>query len=836
MSGGNESKKRHFILEHLAKTESFKKPQPSIPKIKLPERDRWRHGGDLLRQVHNLESDMATARQAQIAAGLEGGFGLSIEFESFPDVEMAFASLARDRSRIELLNVRQENGRTWATVFVPDGKLSHFEKLILAYLEERRDKAGKPRDNRRLVESIQAIRTATLKALWTDDPSVFPSTDEDPFWWEVWLPVGENREATVSTFRRLAEAQGFKLASGELGFPERTVLLAFGSARMMKHSMMTLNSIAELRRAKDTAEFFDSLPPAEQAQWVDELRSRATFSGPEEPVPYVCLLDTGVNRGHPLIAPALVPEDLHSVDPAWGTDDTDGHGTSMAGLALIGNLADTLESREPVVIGHRLESVKLLPQDGANTGDARLHGYLTVEAVSRSEVTAPLRPRVFGMAVTASDYRDRGEPSAWSAALDRLAADSDGDGETTRLLLVAAGNIIDNDAWADYPASNSLEGIHDPGQAWNALTIGAFTDLQTITDSDADNYRPIAPLGGLSPFSTTSSTWKPEWPMKPDVVFEGGNAARDILGPCWMPSLSLLTTHHNTSERLFTTANATSAATALASRMAARLMAAYRELWPESIRALIVHSARWTPAMETMFLVNSIRPKKSAAEQLVRHCGYGVPDLDRALWSVSNSLTMVIQEQLHPFQREGTGQPKFRDMHLYQLPWPLEELEKLGDAQVEMRVTLSYFIEPNPSKRGFRSRYSYESHGLRFDVKRAAESLLDFRARINAAARDEEEGTHRSQGDGSEWTIGIKKRHKGSLHSDIWKGSAADLASRGVLAIYPAVGWWKDRTRLQRYNKAARYALVVSIHAPEVDADLYTEVANQITTQVMVEA
>jgi hypothetical protein len=264
-------------------------------------------------------------------------------------------------------------------------------------------------------------------------------------------------------------------------------------------------------------------------------------------------------------------------------------------------------------------------------------------------------------------------------------------------------------------------------------------------------------------------------------------------------------------------------------------MAAYPELWPESIRALIVHSARWTPAMERMFLPPSSKPKKSDFENLVRHCGYGVPDLDRALWSVSNSLTMVIQEQLHPFQREGTNQPKFRDMHLYRLPWPLEELERLGQTIVEMRVTLSYFIEPNPSERGFRSRYSYKSHGLCFDVKRAAESLDDFRARINAAARDEEEGTRSSQNDGVEWAIGIAKRHKGSLHADIWSGTAADLASRGVLAVYPAIGWWKDRTRLERYNKAARYALVVSIHAPEVEVDLYAEVANQITAQVMVE-
>ena len=124
-----------------------------------------------------------------------------------------------------------------------------------------------------------------------------------------------------------------------------------------------------------------------------------------------------------------------------------------------------------------------------------------------------------------------------------LAADADEDGVTPRLLVVSAGNINNPNAWAEYPNSNSTESIHDPAQAWNALTVGAYTNLDRITEPDANDYQPIAPAGGLSPFSTTSSTWQPQWPMKPDVVFEGGNAAKDGLGAVWLPSLSLLTTH-----------------------------------------------------------------------------------------------------------------------------------------------------------------------------------------------------------------------------------------------------------------------------------------------------
>lgn len=810
-------------------------PQPP-PRGKslVPDRDQRRHGGVLLAQIELLKPQMATSREAQEDAGLDGGFGLQVEFESFPDIELAFENLARERSGIELLNVRHEKQRTCATVFVPDGKLKHFEGQLRDYLEEKRDRKGHARDHKRLFNAIQQIRAASLKALWTDDIQVFPTSDDETFWWEVWLPIRGDRVLCVNTFRTLALAQSLRVAPGALEFPERTVLLVYGSTGQMKRSIMTLNSIAELRRAKDTAEFFDSMSLEEQPTWIDELLDRTRFAGPNTAVPHICLLDTGVNNEHRLIAPALDHRDLHTVESAWGTDDTEGHGTAMAGLALAGDLTHAFSSDQLVEIGHRLESVKLLREVGDNAGDSRHHGYLTTEAVARPEITAPHRRRVFCMAVTAKDNRDRGRPSAWSAAVDRLAADVDGQGAAPRLLVVSAGNVIDPNAWIHYPYSNGTDCIHDPGQAWNALTVGAYTDRIHITEPDTGDYQPIAPPGGLSPFSTTSSTWQPHWPLKPDVVFEGGNAAHDALGAVWMSSLSLLTTHHKPNQRLFTTMNATSAAAALAARMAAQLTAEYPKLWPESIRALIVHSAEWTDAMRTQFMPEGRQPLKTHYENLVRYCGFGVPDLDRALWSVSNSLTMVGEETLYPFMREGRNQPKLRDMNLHRLPWPLAELEALGETQVEMRVTLSYFIEPNPSERGFRSRYRYESHGLRFDVKRASESEGDFRARINAAARDEEEGTSIG-GDDPGWTIGKKKRHKGSLHCDIWRGNAADLASRGVLAVYPALGWWKTRPGLERYDKAARYALIVSIRAPKVEIDLYNAVANRIAAPVTVE-
>lgn len=827
------SNRPHFIFQNSAQAESFTSPPTVGGGNQIPDRDRNTHGGALLSKIQQLIPVLVEAAAQQRQAGFDDGIGLQIEFESFPNVELAFESLARERSGIELRNVRQDGNKTFATVFVPDGKLDFFERLVTAYLNEEKDKKSGPAHSK-LLNAISEIRTATLQALWTDSPDSMPTADDEHLWWEVWLPARGDRQRVVNHFKEIATGLNFRVALGELYFPERTVLLVYGSVDQMKRSVMTLNTIAELRRAKETAEFFDGLPPEEQPQWVDELNKRLTMPAEDAEVPYVCLFDTGVNNGHPLLQHALANVDKHSVEPAWGVDDAEGHGTEMAGLALLGNLTDALSAHTHIDVAHRLESVKLIPHDGANGGDAQLHGYLTTEAVARPMVTSPQRKRVFSMAITARDNRDRGRPSAWSATIDRLSYDTDQQGEAPKLFVVSSGNINDPNAWIEYPNSNSSDGIHDPAQAWNALTVGAMTNLARITESNAQHYSAIAEVGGLSPFSTTSQTWQAHWPLKPDVVFEGGNVAQDGLGAAWMTSLSLLTTHANPNERLFTSSNATSAASALCARMAAQLMARYPDLWPESIRGLIVHSAEWTEAMKRMFLPARGEPTKAQTTQLVRHCGFGEPNLDRAMWSADNSLTMICEDYLHPFKRETGKEPQLRDMNLHRLAWPLDELEALGETPVEMRVTLSYFIEPNPSARGVTSRYRYESHGLRFDVKRPIESETDFRARINAAARDDEEHINRNDSD-PKWVIGKKNRHKGSLHVDIWKGSAAELASRGAVAVYPSLGWWKTRSVLDRYNQRVRYSLVVSIKAPSVDVDLYTAIANRIGVTVVIE-
>jgi hypothetical protein len=169
-------------------------------------------------------------------------------------------------------------------------------------------------------------------------------------------------------------------------------------------------------------------------------------------------------------------------------------------------------------------------------------------------------------------------------------------------------------------------------------------------------------------------------------------------------------------------------------------------------------------------------------------------------------------------------------MSIYPLPWPVQQLTDLGTEETEMKVTLSYFIDPNPAESARNRRGRYASHGLRFAVKLPDESIDDFRKRINKAARSEGESSQGVPDAG--WLLGPQLRDRGSLHSDIWRGPASDLARRGVIAVYPVGGWWKERLALERFNSSARFALVVTISTPTIETNLYTAITNQIVIPV----
>jgi hypothetical protein len=709
-----------------------------------------------------------------------------------------------------------------ATVFAtPDG-LSKLRKKISDFESKdwvKPDKPPKPR-NANLAQSIDAIVESALKALWRSPIGKFPDDGEEHAW-EIWINKPE-----AEAFLAGAPAHGVTLSADRLEFPDDIVVIGIAKQTALASAIRKLGSVRALAAPNVTAEFFDGMEPEEQDAWTNELQGLLTFAG-DDPS-YVTILDQGVSRAHPLILPALKAEDRHAADPAWGVEDPSGHGTGLAGLALFGDLSRTLTTQLPVEVRHRLESSKIIPDAGHNPH--HLLGAITRAGINACEISGERR-RAFALATTTEDDTPHdGAPTSWSSELDQLAAGVSGAKRSPRLLVVSAGNTVQsmfgNDpdylATCDH-ADNELEA---PAQAWNAVAVGAYTEKVTLTGGVG---HPLAPFGDLSPRSRTAS-WSSHWPIKPDVVMEGGNWIVDGMPPPLdHTDLSLLTTSHSYPLRSFTTSGDTSAATALAAGAIADLWTDYPALWPESVRALFVSSARWTTQMRSHLPAN---PDKGDYEKLFRRCGFGVPDMARARRSASNALTLVVQDTLIPYARgkKKSDDHRHNEMKLFTLPWPVEALRALGATPVTLRVALSTFIEPNPSEPARGDKFRYASHNLRFKLNWADENAAQFAARINKIAEQPDEPAVDGQ-DG--WVFGRNRRDVGSIQIDELKALAAsDLARRNLIAVHPVSGWWKFDRATDPSTRVARFCLIVEIDASETAADLYAEVRTAVEALV----
>lgn len=338
--GDAKDTRPHIFLGATGKAEQYTATTGGGGGAEIPARNRQQHGAALRQQLDTIAAFQSEISEESKGYELESRVGIQVAFESFPGVELMIESLADARQQIELMNVHQTENQTLATVFVPEGKLTVFEEKLQAYLEEKKDINGKPRDNRKLIDSIQSFRLAAVEAMWTDDANQWPSNPDEIIWWEVWLPVRDDRNAVLNDFTMLAQGAGIDVSPFKLEFPERTIAQVKGTRNQLAQSGLLLNTISELRRAKETALFFHDLPTEQQADWSSELLSRLQVF--DENTPYICILDTGVNSGHPLLQPFIRVVDQHVVEPEWDSADDDGHGTGMAGLAVWGDLVEPL--------------------------------------------------------------------------------------------------------------------------------------------------------------------------------------------------------------------------------------------------------------------------------------------------------------------------------------------------------------------------------------------------------------------------------------------------------------------------------------------------------------
>ena len=566
--------KGNIFLSDTAETMPFAS-RPGIGSVSYPSRDRCSHANFVRGKLQGaFEAD----KEQKSAAAFRHKEGVYLEFLGSPEHHLAIQSLENRRQGIRLLNVRKEKtgeepDRMTATVYIPAGKESYFLNKVEQYATESTSK-GKPRNND-LIRSIDDIKLAVLRSFWIGGIDNIPSSS--PVWCEVWLcDVDGTKDSTLLSkaeegFLNVCDELGIRYSEGRISFPERLVKLIHADRESLDKLLVSCPDIAEIRRAQQPASFFVNLASCEQKEWIDDLLSRTRFLNSDVAV---CILDTGLAFSHPLIKKAVDEDHVQSLEDSWGTGDTCGHGTAMAGIALYGDLKEALEGASNVFVPQRLESVKILPPRGENPYE--LYGDLTQQAVYLSEISNPEAARVFCLAVTSSEYNTPdGAPTSWSGAIDSVTSAADKEG-TKRLFFISAGNVELKEFFkSPYPESSLSHGVESPGQSWNALTVGAYAKDISIADSDHDGFFPLAGPGQLSPYSSTSRSWDYKWPIKPEILLDGGNVAASDYDYTNCDDLSILTTKHAFLLNYFTTISGTSPATAQAAWMGARLMAEY---------------------------------------------------------------------------------------------------------------------------------------------------------------------------------------------------------------------------------------------------------------------
>lgn len=768
--------------------------------------NRKEHADKLRQELEEIESEHPKT-----------GF-FTIKFSSRPNMELLCEDLDKQGFKMELLSIKENDGIVIANVRIDAAKT--FEKLYKKLEEYKEKDTQTPLP---YIASIENISEICVKDLFTDDENLFPSNFTNYIWWEIWIT--NKVEESSEKFQQIARENNIIFNNKSIVFEDRTVFLVKASVITLENFIKKCSFIAEIRVAKKLHQSILDYSPNDQEGFAASVQSKIQDCTTDNNTRIV-ILDGNIIKRHPLISPFIARN--QQALASFSLENSEEHATEIASLTLLGDIQEAIK-KDNVCVYHKVEGVQIY--DNINN-DKDLYGKITEEAVQK---TQDITNSAYVMPVTEEDSEHyKGKPSSWSASIDNIIF------QNQKLFSISVGNIKEIYAESDYKNIQIKSCIESPAQSWNALSIGSYTDYCNSDLCKNEGAVPYTLLSkDISPYSRTSCLFSSAWPIKPEVLFEGGNkAVHNDHNVYQHAALEPVACSGDFSEQIFTNINATSASTGLAGNFIGELISQYPSFWPETIRGLIVHSAEWSETMKDKLPPNY---KKSDINKLSHIFGYGIPNLKKAKYSASSALTIIAEKD--NFQvfvpKNGSLSPKEKEKSssilFIKLPWPKELLEnELGQRKIKLTITLSYFIQPNPSERGYTSKYAYQSYNLRFDLQRPTETLEQFRSRINKLITTEETGGTTTS-DSYNWLFGANSRTHGSIHKDILEISGTDLSAAEYLAIYSVSGWWKSRKTKLANDTFARFSLIVSIDAGDIDVNLYNEVQNLITVPIILE-
>lgn len=522
---------------------------------------------------------------------------------------------------------------------------------------------------------------------------------------ELWeFGIRPRREAKVAEIEQFLIAQGGAVYDTYIG-PSITVMRVEATGRGLR-PLLGVPEIATIDLPPEPDLVAQPMVALDAGQVPPVLE-------PAEGAPVIGVLDSGVND-HPLLNGLIVGRHLGEgiVDDA----DVWGHGTSVAGTAVFGNLRDAIPTGALEPVG-RLAVAKVVGDNG-RFPDRRTVPSVMDKAIRTLHLEQGCRLFVLSLGDTNANL-PQGRVGPWAATLDALARELD------ILIVVSAGNrarprpfmsATSEELVTLYPTYllEPENRLAEPAGAANVITVGAVaggTGLDARHALDA-HVRPITQeWGEPSPFTRVGPG--AGGTRKPDVIDLGGTAVFDVpsislTGAPRLPAAGVITLHHRYTEQFLTSAGGTSFAAPLLIHKAARLLRRMPNASANLLRALLVGAARLPDAFER-------RLGAMTETERVRIGGNGVVDPIRAAYSDDHRVILYAEDALEMDQ-----------FAVYRVPIP-PEFRTGGDRTI--RVSLAY----DPPVR--RTRNDYLGTKMDFRLLRGieeAEIFEHFRERDKA--------------------------------------------------------------------------------------------------------
>lgn len=430
---------------------------------------------------------------------------------------------------------------------------------------------------------------------------------------------------------------------------------------------------------------------------VADVNQFPEVPAPPTDAPKVTVLDTGLNRNHPLIGPA-VGDAQGFVAPDRNESDNvpNGHGTFVSGLALYGDIEGCIRAGS-FVPSLRLFSGKVFNDDGQDQ-----HEFVekSIEEAVRY-FHEHYQCRVFNLSYgDLNKVYDGRHVRGLAYTLDRLTR------EIGVLFVVPTGNLdIPTNPRANYPDYLLLDDARllDPAPALNAITVGGVARHTASRDSQSHpNHIEDIPIAGeWHPAPFTRAGLSVGCAIKPDFVEEAGNAAvRRITGRIQHQGLGLLSLNSGfAAGHAFSENVGTSFAAPIVAHKAAKLAGKFPDGSINILRAVLAVHAKWPDAIQQLLNPDS---DADGQEKVLRLAGYGKVD-DSALFdSLDQVVTLYDEEHI-----------EHNKHHFYELPVP-DEFWSRGRRTRTVSVALAYSPEVRTT------RLDYKRTKLRFSIVAAA--------------------------------------------------------------------------------------------------------------------